>query len=125
MKTGKLFTIDVEIAEKLQNLNASSLVNGLLKEYFELRSDKNTLKDEKTAVLQSINKKKRYFLKKLKLLKSGIHCLWIIFRANGFRPEKNYLHLAKFLLIGPGEELIIRQETLKGRMNSGLNMENC
>ena len=124
MKTGKLFTIDVELAERLKNVNASQLVNGLLKEYFELRQDKNTLKEEKNAVLKSIIKKKSNFLKRLKLLKSGIHLIWITFRENGFKLEKGYLHLAKFLFIGTAEELQLRLQTFKERLSCEINMED-
>lgn len=85
MKTGKLFTIDVEIAEKLKNLNGSKLVNDLLKEYFELRTGKNTLKDEKEAVLKDILKKKSNFRKKLRSFLNGIHLTWIIFARHGLK----------------------------------------
>ena len=76
MKTSKLFTIDVDLAERLKNRNGSELVNGLLKEYFELRSDKNTLKEEKKAVFDAISKKKSNFLKKLRSLMHGIRLIW-------------------------------------------------
>ena len=59
MKTNKQFTIDVDIAERLKQTNASQLINTLLKEYFEVRSDKNTLLDEKTAVKDKDLKKKK------------------------------------------------------------------
>jgi len=85
MKTGKLFTIDVEIAERLKNINASQLVNGLLKEYFELRSDKNTLKEEKKAVLSSIIKKKDNFLKRLRSFPNGIRLILIITLKHGLK----------------------------------------
>ncbi|GAI23827.1 unnamed protein product, partial [marine sediment metagenome] len=61
MKTSKLFTIDAEIAEKLKKTNASQLVNKLLQEFFEVRSDKNTLLDEKNALLNHFSKKKSLF----------------------------------------------------------------
>lgn len=85
MKTSKLFTIDTEIAEKLKVINGSKLVNGLLKEYFELRSDKNTLLEEKTAVLTSISKKKSLFLKRLRLLRNGIRLVLITIPKHGLR----------------------------------------
>lgn len=91
MKTNKQFTIDIEIAERLKNTNASQLVNTLLKEYFELRSDKNTLKEEKKAVFDAISKKKSYFLKKLRLLMNGIHLVWITFLKHGLRRGWNVL----------------------------------
>lgn len=85
MKTSKLFTIDVDLAERLKNTNGSAIVNTLLKEYFELRSDKNTLRDEKKAVFDAISKKKSNFLKKLRLLMNGIHLVLITFRKHGLR----------------------------------------
>lgn len=85
MKTSKLFTIDTELAERLKNLNASELVNTLLNEYFEIRSSKNTLLEEKKAVFDSISKKKKLFLKRLRLLKNGIHLILITFRRDGLR----------------------------------------
>jgi len=97
MKTSKLFTIDVDLAERLKNTNASKIVNGLLKEYFELRSGKNTLKDEKKAVFDAISKKKSNFQKKLKLLMSGIPLVWTIFRKRGF--ELGWKSLRTLLLI--------------------------
>lgn len=99
MKTGKLFTIDVEIAEKLQNLNASQLVNGLLHEYFELRSDKNTLKEEKKAVLASIMKKKSYFPGRLKSLMSGKPSKSIDTERNGSKLENESPQGIKSLFI--------------------------
>ena len=122
MKTSKLFTIDVEIAERLKNTNASLLVNGLLKEYFDLRSDKNTLKEEKIAVFDAISKKKSNFLKRLRLLKSGIHLILITFRENGFKLERGYLHLMKFLFIGKTEELKLRLKTFKKRLSCEINL---
>ena len=73
MKVARTYTIDHNLVERMQNLNASELINTLLKEYFELRSDKNTLRDEKKAVLDSILKKKSNFLKNLRSLLSGSH----------------------------------------------------
>lgn len=41
MKTTKIFTLDVELAEKLQQeSNASALVNRLLNEYYSMFSGK-------------------------------------------------------------------------------------
>lgn len=73
MKIGRLFTIDVEIAERMKHLaNASSVVNRLLKEYFEIKGDKNTLLDEKQAILSNIKKKKKKSRRTLRLLLSSI-----------------------------------------------------
>lgn len=98
MKTSRLFTIDIDIAERLKNMNASELVNRLLKGHFEIYSAKNTLLDEKKAVLSSISKKKRQFLKKLKLLKNGILLSWITMRRDGFRQGLNVLREIKYSL---------------------------
>ena len=95
MKTGKLFTIDVEIAERLKNINASGLVNGLLKEYFELRSDKNTLKEEKKAVLSHLLKKKESFLKRLRSFPNGIHLILTIMLRYGLKQGWRSLQLVR------------------------------
>lgn len=95
MKVARNYTIDYELLEKMQNLNASELINTLLKEYFELRSDKNTLKDEKKAVFDAISKKKSNFLKKLRLLIHGIHLALIIFLRHGFGRGKKFLQELK------------------------------
>ena len=110
MKTSKLFTIDVDIAERLKNINGSELANRLLKEYFELRSDKNTLKDEKKAVLSLIIKKKNNFLKKLRLLMSGIRLAWIIMRGLGLKQGWNFLRELISILIYKEEESISLQQ---------------
>ncbi len=96
MKTSRLFTIDIDIAERLKNLNASELVNRLLKGHFEVYSAKNTLLDEKKAVLSSISKKKRYFLKKLRLLMRGRPLVWTIFQRHGLRRALKYLRIMMF-----------------------------
>lgn len=97
MKTSKLFTIDIDLAERLKNVNGSAIVNTLLKEYFELRSGKNTLRDEKKAVFDAIVKKKSNFPKKLRLLMSGIHLVLITFRKHGLK--RGWRSLQDLLLI--------------------------
>lgn len=113
MKTGKLFTIDVELAEKLKNINGSGLVNELLKEYFELRSDKNTLKEEKEAIYKQVIKKKSNFLKKLRLLMSGIHLSLITLRRHGLKHGLIILRAEKFFLTLTEEALKHLLEHLK------------
>lgn len=98
MKTSRLFTIDTDIAERLRNINASELVNRLLKGHFEVYSAKNTLLDEKKAVLSSISKKKNQFLKKLKLLKNGILLIWTTIRRGGYRPGLKVLREIRYAL---------------------------
>jgi len=72
MKTSKLFTLDQNIAERLQNINASELVNRLLKDHFAVFKPNNSLLDEKQAIIKQILKKKDRFLRRLGLLKSGM-----------------------------------------------------
>ena len=71
MKTNKQFTIDVDIAERLKETNASQLINSLLREHFEVRSQKNTLLEEKKSVLVQISKKKSLWRRTYELLMSG------------------------------------------------------
>lgn len=123
MKTGKLFTIDVEIAEKLQNINASQLVNGLLKEYFDVRSDKNTLKEEKKAVFDAISKKKSNFLKKLKLLMSGMHLVLIIFARHGLKQGWRCLQLFLFDFISMEDGVLFLKKILSKPTNFSKKME--
>jgi len=98
MKTSRLFTIDIDIAERLKDLNASELVNRLLKGHFEVYSAKNTLLDEKKAVLSSISKKKSQFQKKLRLLRNGIHLILITIRRDGFRQGLKILRELRYSL---------------------------
>lgn len=85
MKTSKLFTIDVDLAERLKNINASKIVNELLKEYFEIRSDKNSVLEEKQAVLEQLRKKKGNFLRMLRLLLSSIRSGLILLVKDGLK----------------------------------------
>lgn len=69
MKTNKQITIDVELMEKLRGLdNASALINRLLKEYFEIRSDKSSLLEEKQAILDQIKQKKKKIAKDIRII---------------------------------------------------------
>jgi len=101
MKTGKLFTLDIEIAEKLKNLNASKLVNTLLKEHFDARGGKNTLKEQKKAVYDAISKKKERFLKKLGFLRRGMRSIWTFVRGIGSKTERTHLVETKLIAILP------------------------
>ncbi len=124
MKTSKLFTIDVDLAERLKNVNGSAIVNTLLKEYFELRSGKNTLRDEKKAVFDAISKKKSNFRKRLRLLMRGIHLAWTILRKYGLRRGLKLLREVPYLLTLPEEELKLLQKDLKKLLTSSKNTEN-
>jgi len=76
MKTSKLFTLDVEIAEKLkQNPNSSKLVNGLLKEYFSIRAGNENVFEEKKAIITDLKKKLDSSTKNSRLLRSLKH--WV------------------------------------------------
>ena len=98
MKVARTYTLDHEIVERLVNLNASDLINRLLKEHFEVYSSKNTLLDEKQASFKQLFKKKRNFRKRLELLKSGKTLGLIIIRNFGSRVAKKNQQLMKFLL---------------------------
>ena len=124
MKTSKLFTINVDVADRLKNLNASELVNRLLLEYFELKVDKNTLKEEKTAVLKAIIKKKRYFPKKLRSLINGIRTIWIIIAKYGLKQGlMASLGMRPSLILGEGT-LILKQKSLKMPLISSKNIRS-
>ncbi|MBA7662234.1 hypothetical protein ES703_70260 [subsurface metagenome] len=68
MKVARTYTLDHEIVSKLQNINASELINRLLKDYFEAYSGKNTLLDEKNALYNQVLKKKRQISKEIKII---------------------------------------------------------
>lgn len=86
MKTSKLFTIDVELAERLKSLNASRIVNELLKEYFEIRSDKSSILEEKEAVLEQLKQKKNVFQRILRSLRHSIRSGLIFLVRGGLKP---------------------------------------
>lgn len=86
MKTSKLFTIDIEIAERLTTIdNSSALVNELLGEYFRVRSGKRTGLEQKKAIITDLKKKPKQLIKNLRSWKSST--LWnsIISVLSGFR----------------------------------------
>jgi len=85
MKTSKLFTLDVEIVQKLKNTNASGLINRLLTEHFENFNPKNTLLDEKKAILKGIQKKNAVFLSKLRYLQHSMILNWTNLRRYGLK----------------------------------------
>jgi len=111
MKTSKLFTLDADIAERLQNINASNLVNRLLKEHFEIYSSKNTLLDEKNAIIKQIIKKKSQLLKRLRLLRSGKLSGLIDFLRYGLEHAKKSLLFLKLRIISRTERLKTQQPT--------------
>jgi len=68
MKVSRLFTIDVEIAEKLRNIdNASSLVNQLLRDHLEVRAGNNNIADQKKAIASNLKKKMFKIRKEIKI----------------------------------------------------------
>lgn len=109
MKTSRLFTIDVEIAERLKNINASKIVNDLLREFFEVKGVKNTLLEQKQAILEHMGKKKGRFLKTLRLLLSSIRSGLIILVDDGLKLVKKCLRIKK-LENTPGAEKFYGQK---------------
>jgi hypothetical protein len=68
MKVSRLFTIDVEIAEKLkQTPNQSGFVNDLLKEHFSISSKKSGIVEQKQAIFSNLKKKMRDMRKEIKV----------------------------------------------------------
>lgn len=124
MKTNKQFSIDVEIAEKLKDVNASKLISGLLKEHFDLRKGKNTLKEEKMAVLASISKKKKNFLRRLRLLLSGIRSILIILVRNGLKNGRKFLRLRTLTSISTKKKAISLSSKSSELTSSTKNTEN-
>lgn len=69
MKVSRLFTIDVELAEKLkQSGNQSSIINNLLKEHFSTSSKKCGVIEQKQAIFSNMKKKMRDLRKEVKIL---------------------------------------------------------
>lgn len=84
MKTSKLFTIDTELAEKLSKYdNASALVNSLLYDHFAIRPDKNTLFEQKRALMSNLKKKPKILGRKLKFWGTLRNLISIIFALPG------------------------------------------
>jgi len=68
MKTSRLFTIDTDLADRLSKVgNASALINDLLKDHFSIRANKNTIFDEKQAIMSNLKKKLGKLIRKLGL----------------------------------------------------------
>jgi hypothetical protein len=68
MKVSRLFTIDVELAEKLkQSGNQSSIINNLLKEHFSTSSKKSGIIEQKQAIFSNMKKKMRDLRKEIKI----------------------------------------------------------
>lgn len=69
MKVSRLFTIDVELAEKLKQLdNQSELINNLLKEHFSFSSKKTGISEQKQAIFEQMKKKMRDMRKEIKII---------------------------------------------------------
>ncbi len=125
MKTGKLFTIDVEIAEKLKNVNASQLVNELLREYFEHRIGKNSLREQKEAILKDISKKKSRFRKKFGLSLSGIPSSSTDLPGSGYLLANESPRTMKSLLTSLVENIRKILSSSKRVSSSTKNTEKC
>lgn len=69
MKYHKTITIDADIEDRLSRIeNASSLINTLLRDYFNVRGEKHTFFDQKRAVISDLKKNLNHITKKSKLL---------------------------------------------------------
>lgn len=88
MKVARTYTIDHEIVERMQNINASDLINRLLKEHFEAYSPNNTVLDEKKALIKQISDKKKRLTKKLGLLKNGMTSTLTTMQKHGLKLVK-------------------------------------
>ena len=68
MKVSRLFTIDVEIAEKLAKMdNQSGYVNEMLKEYMQLSPKKMNVLEQKKAICDQFKSKIKQIRKEIKL----------------------------------------------------------
>ena len=113
MKVARTYTLDQEIVEKLANLNASDLINRLLRDHFEIYSTKNNLLDEKQAIIKQVLKKKDRFLKRLRLLRSGLHSILITMQRFGSELVKKSLRLLKYQHTSTTEASQIQQNNSK------------
>ncbi|MBA7709098.1 hypothetical protein ES703_118008 [subsurface metagenome] len=125
MKVARNFTIDLEIVQKMQNMNASELINRLLHEHFQVYSAENTLLDEKTATIKQLLKKKSQFMPKLRLLKSGMNSILITILKFGLKLVKKNQILMKFLHMFITEDSKKVQKISKEDGNYKINTENC
>lgn len=68
MKVSRLFTIDVELAEKLKQMpNQSAYVNQILKESLSLSSKKSDIIEQKQAIYSNFKKKMREIRREIKI----------------------------------------------------------
>ena len=125
MKVARTYTLDQEIVERLANLNASDLINRLLKDHFVSYNPKNTLLDEKKAIIKQLLKKKDRFLPKLRSLKNGMSSAWITLLRTGSKPGKAIQRFLKFLSTLRIEISRSPQQNLKEPVISQINTETC
>jgi hypothetical protein len=55
MKINKMFNIDVELAAKLKDINASELVNYLLMKHFENKENENLTPEQREFKLKALD----------------------------------------------------------------------
>jgi len=125
MKTSKLFTLDVELVQKLKNVNGSGLINRLLKEHFEHFNPKHTLLDEKKAILKGIQKKNALFLSKLRYLLRSITLILINFRKYGLKVGIKSLGFSISARIRRVGESKHHSKALKKPGSSTINIPKC
>ena len=97
----------------MQNINASDLINRLLREHFEAYRPNNSLLEEKRAVIKQVLKKKDRFLKRLRLLKSGTASNLTIILRPGLELAKKSQVFLKSLLTSETEALKTQQKISK------------
>jgi len=124
MKVARNFTIDLDLIEKMQNINSSELINRLLKDHFLSYNPKNTLLDEKQSTMKQILKKKDRFQKRSRSLRSGINSIWITLLRNGSKQGKAILQFMKSLHTLRVEVSRSTQQNLKKQSISTINSEN-
>ena len=113
MKVARTYTLDHEIVERLTNLNASDLINTLLKDHFAAFSPKNTILDTKRESFKQLFKKKRNFSKKLKSLKNGTASILITIQSFGLKLVNKSQQFLKFLPTLRTGSLPTQQKSLK------------
>ena len=80
MKIHKIFTLDIEIVDRLNRIdNQSALINELLSDYFSIRADKITLFDQKRAERSALKKKVKRYRGRLRFWRHLTHLILIIF----------------------------------------------
>jgi len=96
MKVSKIFCIDVEIAERLKQIdNSSRLVNGLLEDYFRNYEQNSDEIEQKKALLRDFKKKSKAIRKEMciyktiKSLKFDNFCIkWCLLHQNYSENER-------------------------------------